>query len=62
MPYRVNELSTELADSHPALKFFHGTTAMHLIDAIAHAVPVLNSHLLLTDGAPLMRAPEVPVP
>ena len=62
VPYRVNELSTELADSHPALKFFHGTTAMHLIDAIAHAVPVLNSHTLLADGAPLMRAPGVPVP
>jgi nitrous oxidase accessory protein len=62
VPYRVNELSTELADRRPALKFFHGTTAMHLIDAIAHAIPVLDSHTLLADGAPLMRAPEVPIP
>jgi nitrous oxidase accessory protein len=61
VPYRVSELSSELADRHPALKFFFGTTAMHLIDAIAHAVPVLDSHALLADGAPLMRAPEVPV-
>jgi nitrous oxidase accessory protein len=61
VPHRVSELSTELADRHPALKFFYGTTAMHLVDAIAHAVPVLDSHTLLADGAPLMRAPEVPV-
>jgi nitrous oxidase accessory protein len=62
VPYRVNQLSTELADRHPSLKFFFGTTAMHLVDAIAHAVPVLDSHTLLADAAPLMRAPEIPVP
>jgi nitrous oxidase accessory protein len=62
VPYRVNALSSELADGHPALRFFHGTTAMHLVDAIAHAVPVLESHTLLADPAPLVRAPEVPRP
>ncbi len=61
VPYRVNELSTELADSHPSLKYFYGTTAMQLIDAIAHAIPVLDSHTLLADAAPLMRAPEIAV-
>ena len=62
VPFRVSALSAELADAHPALKFFHRTAAMNLIDAIAHAVPVLESRTLLADNAPLARAPEVPLP
>jgi nitrous oxidase accessory protein len=62
VPHRVNALSSELSDAHPALRFFHGTAAMQLVDAIAHAVPVLESHTLLADGAPLVRAPEVRSP
>ena len=62
VPHRVTALSSELADAHPALKFFHGTTAMALVDAVAHAVPVLESRALLEDRAPLVRAPEVPSP
>jgi len=59
VPFRVTALSSELADQHPSLKFFHGTMAMHLVDAIAVAVPVLESHTLLEDRAPLFRAPEI---
>jgi nitrous oxidase accessory protein len=62
VPHRVSALSSELADEHPALKFFHGTTAMHLVDAVAHAVPVLESRVLLEDKAPLVRSPEVAQP
>jgi nitrous oxidase accessory protein len=62
VPYRVNALSTELTDSRPALKLFQGTVAMNAIDAIAHAVPVLDSKMLLVDPAPLVRAPEVAKP
>ncbi len=62
VPHRVSTLSSELADAHPALQFFHGTTAMHLVDAMAHAVPVLESHTLLEDPAPLVRSPEIPSP
>jgi nitrous oxidase accessory protein len=62
VPYRVNALSSELAFAHPSLRFFHGTAAMQLIDAVSHAVPVLESHTLLVDAAPLVRAPEVRAP
>jgi nitrous oxidase accessory protein len=61
VPHRVTGFSSELADEHPALKFFRGTTAMHLVDAIARAVPVLSSRTLLVDAAPLFEAPEVRV-
>jgi nitrous oxidase accessory protein len=62
VPYRVNALSTELSDAQPNLKLFQGTVAMQTIDAIAHAVPVLESKTLLVDDAPLVRAPEVAAP
>jgi nitrous oxidase accessory protein len=62
VPHRVTGFSSELADEHPALKFFRGTTAMHLVDAIARAVPVLSSRTLLVDTAPLVEAPEVHQP
>jgi nitrous oxidase accessory protein len=57
VPHRVVSLSGELAEAHPALKFFSGTTAMQLVDAAARALPVLASHTLLVDSAPAMRAP-----
>ncbi len=62
VPHRVNALSSELSELHPTLKFFHGTTAMQLVDAMAHAVPVLGSRTLLADRAPLVRSPEVRLP
>jgi nitrous oxidase accessory protein NosD len=62
VPHRVSGLSNELADAHPALKLFHGTTVMRMVDALAHAIPVLESHALLEDPAPLVRSPEVATP
>ncbi len=62
VPYRVSALSSELADEHPALQFFHGTAAMQLVDAIAHAIPVLDGRTILADAAPRVRAPEVALP
>jgi nitrous oxidase accessory protein len=62
VPHRVSALSSELGDEHPALRFFAGTTAMHLVDAIARAVPVFDRRTLLTDPAPLMNAPAVREP
>ena len=59
VPYRVNAISSDLAEAHPALKLFQGTVAMQAIDAIAHAVPVLDGKTLLLDPAPLVRAPQV---
>jgi nitrous oxidase accessory protein len=60
--YEVKALSSELTDSHPALRFFEGTAAMGVIDAVAHAVPVLAAKQLLVDPAPLVGSPEVPLP
>lgn len=63
--YEVKALSSELAESRPSLKFFHGTAAMGLFDAVAHAVPVLAARKLLSDPRPLVRSPaiaEPPVP
>ena len=61
VPFRVSALSSDIEGAHPALRFFQGTAAMQLIDAMAHAVPVLESRTLLADPAPLMRSPEVAV-
>jgi nitrous oxidase accessory protein NosD len=53
--FLVREPSSDLGDVHPALKFFQGTAAMGLYDAIAQAMPFFGSKLLLTDPHPAMR-------
>ncbi len=58
--YEVKRLSGELTDAHPALRFFEGTAAMGLLDAIARAVPVFSSRLLLTDREPAMHGKQQP--
>lgn len=62
VPYELKALSSELTDSRPALKFFQGTAAMGLIDAVARAVPVLSQKRLLVDPMPLMIRPSLPIP
>ncbi len=53
--YQQKLLSGELTDQHPALRFFHATAAMGMIDAIAHAVPVLSAKVLMSDARPRME-------
>jgi nitrous oxidase accessory protein len=60
--YEVKALSSELTESRPTLKLFHGTAAMGLVDAVARAMPMLASHKLLSDPAPLARRPNLIVP
>lgn len=60
--YEVKALSSELAESRPALKFFHGTAAMGLFDAVAHAVPVLAARRILVDPRPLVDRPAIAAP
>ena len=50
--YEVKTLSSELTESRPTLKFFTGTAALGVIDAVAHAVPVLSAKKLLSDPSP----------
>jgi nitrous oxidase accessory protein len=56
--FEVKQLSGELTNAHPVLQFFEGTGAMSVIDAVAHAVPVLAAHQVLVDPHPAMTAPR----
>ncbi len=62
VPHEVKALSSELGDRRPALKFFAGTAAMGLVDAVSRAVPVFASQKVLVDPAPLTRPPVVEAP
>jgi nitrous oxidase accessory protein len=62
VPYEVTMLSTELTGARPAVKYFHGTAALALIDAVAHAVPLLAPKKLLSDPEPLVSAPRIEAP
>jgi nitrous oxidase accessory protein len=55
--FEVKQLSGELTDAHPTLKFFEGTASMGIVDAIAHAVPVLAAHRMLVDESPATVSP-----
>jgi len=55
--YEVKALSSDLTDKRPSLKYFRGTAAMGLVDAVAHAVPVMAARTILKDAAPLMQRP-----
>lgn len=50
--HEVKRLSSELTDERPALKLFDGTAALVTLDAMARAVPVLSTRLLLRDPSP----------
>ncbi len=54
--FEVKQLSGELTGARPVLQFFDGTAAMSVIDAVAHAVPVLAAHRVLVDPHPAMTA------
>ena len=60
--FEVKQLSGELTDAHPTLKFFEGTAAMGIVDAIAHAVPVLAAHRMLVDESPATISPITGAP
>lgn len=62
VPYEVKALSSQLTETKPSLKFFHGTAAMGLVDSVSRAVPVLASRRLLVDSAPRTNGFEVPIP
>jgi nitrous oxidase accessory protein len=54
--FEVKRLSGELTDEHPMIRFFEGTGALALYDAIARAVPTLSTRTLLVDEKPSMVA------
>jgi nitrous oxidase accessory protein len=54
--FQLKQLSSDMQQRHPTLKFFEGTAALRLVDWISHAVPVLTSQLILVDPAPAIRS------
>jgi nitrous oxidase accessory protein len=56
--FEVKQLSGELTGARPTLKFFEGTGAMSVVDAIAHAVPVLAARRVLVDPHPAVTPPR----
>ena len=53
--WQIKRLSSELTDMNPTLKLFRGTAALATLDAVARAVPVLTTRLLLSDPLPAMQ-------
>lgn len=58
VPYEVKALASGLIAERPAIRFFHGTAAMGLVEAVARAVPMLGSRKLLSDPSPRFSAPD----
>jgi nitrous oxidase accessory protein len=53
--FQVQQPSSDLNDAHPSLKWFRGTAALGLYDAIAKALPFFGTRLLLEDDRPKVR-------
>ena len=53
--FQVKRNSSTLSDAHPELRFFHGTAAFGLYDAVATALPYFATRLLLEDLHPAVR-------
>jgi nitrous oxidase accessory protein len=53
--FQLRQPSTDLNDAHPTLKWFRGTAAMGLYDAVARALPFFGTRLLLEDSQPAVR-------
>ncbi|MBK7857824.1 MAG: right-handed parallel beta-helix repeat-containing protein [Archangiaceae bacterium] len=59
--FQLSQPSSDLNDAHPNLKWFRGTAAMALYDAVAQALPFFGTRLLLEDPTPAVKAHrEVP--
>jgi nitrous oxidase accessory protein len=62
VPFELRRLSAEITSEHPPVRLFEGTAALGLVDAVAHAVPLLASRPVLVDPSPLMTPPRIPLP
>ncbi|MEO8875312.1 MAG: NosD domain-containing protein, partial [Polyangiaceae bacterium] len=58
VPFELRVVDGGLTDAHPQVRFFQGTAALNLFDAIARAVPVLASRSILVDRTPSMNPPR----
>lgn len=53
--FELEQPASELRSSQPLLRYFHGTAALGLYDALALALPYFGSRLVLSDPHPAMR-------
>jgi nitrous oxidase accessory protein len=53
--FQVKRASSDLSEAHPALKYFAGTLAMTLYDAVAVALPFFGARVVLQDDTPAVH-------
>jgi nitrous oxidase accessory protein len=55
VPFTHGRLSTAVVQDNAAVRFFHGTVALELVDVVAKAFPLLEKKPVLVDPKPAMR-------
>lgn len=53
--FQLKQPASDLKSAHPLLRYFHGTAALALYDALANALPFFGTRLVLEDHAPRMH-------
>jgi nitrous oxidase accessory protein len=57
VPHEPRSLSNQLTSAHEQFRFFRGTPALGLIDAVSRVLPILTPKVLFRDPAPRLRRP-----
>lgn len=60
VPFEWDRASTGVVSESPSVRFFHGTVALGLVDAVAKAFPLLAKRPLLVDPKPAMKLEKKP--
>jgi nitrous oxidase accessory protein len=61
LPYQAHSLFEDLLEKYPELRLFQLSPATDALDLAAKAFPIFQPHPKLTDEAPLMTPPTLPV-
>ena len=60
--YRLADLFSTLTDDNPELQFFDETPASKAVDLAGQMFPAFRPRPKVEDSAPLIEAPEIPIP